>query len=46
MGLVMARQIMTEQGGSLEIDTQVTGGCKAEVVFAAASLGLVQGQEG
>lgn len=39
MGLVMARQIVTEQGGSLEIENMLTGGCKAEVVLAAASLG-------
>lgn len=39
MGLVMARQIITEQGGSLEVDNQLGGGCKAEVVLAAASLG-------
>lgn len=39
MGLVLARQIITEQGGSLDIDNQLSGGCKAEVVLAAASLG-------
>lgn len=35
MGLVLARQIVTDQGGSLEIENVVSGGCKAEVVFAA-----------
>jgi nitrogen fixation negative regulator NifL len=39
MGLVLARQIVTDQGGSLEIENVMSGGCKAEVVLAAARLG-------
>lgn len=39
MGLVLARQIVTDQGGSLEIENVMSGGCKAEVVLAAEGLG-------
>ncbi|MBF0246521.1 MAG: hypothetical protein HQL36_00385 [Alphaproteobacteria bacterium] len=39
MGLALARRIIIEQGGSLEIANHMTGGCRVEVVFAAASLG-------
>ena len=39
MGLVLARQTVTQQGGNLEIGNTIAGGCKAEVVLAAASLG-------
>lgn len=39
MGLVLARQIITDQGGSIEIGNAFTGGGKVEVVFAAGSLG-------
>jgi nitrogen fixation negative regulator NifL len=48
MGLVLARQIVTDQGGSLEIENVMSGGCKAEVVFAAASMSFehAYGQEG
>lgn len=48
MGLVLARQIITEQGGSLDIENQLAGGCRAEAVFASASLGhdIDQRQEG
>lgn len=48
MGLVLARQIVTDQGGSLEIENVMSGGCRVEVVLAAASVGLDRdfGQEG
>lgn len=39
MGLVLARQIITDQGGSIEIGNALSGGGKVEVVFASASLG-------
>ena len=39
MGLSLARQIIMDQGGSIEIKNALTGGGKIEVVFAAASLG-------
>jgi len=39
MGLSLARQIIMDQGGAIEISNALTGGGKVEVVFAAASLG-------
>jgi len=39
MGLTLARQIILDQGGSIEIKNTLTGGGKVDVVFAAASLG-------
>jgi nitrogen fixation negative regulator NifL len=39
MGLVLARQIITDQGGSIQIGNALTGGGRVEIVFAAGSLG-------
>lgn len=39
LGLHLARQIITDQGGSIEIGNAMTGGGRVEVVFAAGSLG-------
>lgn len=39
MGLVLARQIITDQGGAIQIGNALTGGGRVEIVFAAGSLG-------
>lgn len=45
MGLVLARKVVADQGGSLEIENLMGGGCKVDVVFAAASLGHGPGRQ-